>query len=200
MVDKIPPLDRLLKMLQRVPYLASKNVYRVASYFLKMDAAQLQAFCDQIIQARELLTRCLRCCCWQEKDGVCFLCTAPNRDKGLVCVVETWQELMFIERTQGYNGVYHVLNGVIAPLEGIGPDDLTITQLIERVHEGGVQEIIFAMSQTPEGEATAAYIAHKLKPYAVKITCLARGLPVGSTLEATDRVTIFKAITERRLF
>lgn len=200
MTDKIPSLDKLLKALQRVPYLASKNVYRVASHFLQMDKSQLQLFCDQLINARELLVQCSRCCCWQEKGGACFLCTDASRDQGIVCVVETWQELMVIERTQGYNGVYHVLNGVIAPLEGVGPDELTIKTLIERVQAGAVKEVIFATSQTPEGEATAAYIAHKLKPFSVIVSCLARGLPVGSSLEGTDRVTIFKAITERRPF
>ena len=129
-----------------------------------------------------------------------FLCTATDRDQTLICIVETWQELMVIERTQGYNGVYHVLHGVIAPLDGIGPDELTIKTLITRVQAGGIKEVIFATSQTPEGEATAAYIAHKLKPFSLMVSCLARGLPVGSSLEGTDRVTLFKAITERRPF
>lgn len=200
MTDKIPSLDKLLKALQRVPYLASKNVYRVAAHFLKMDKAQLQLFCEQLLLAHDRLIQCAQCCAWQEATDVCFFCTARERDQTIVCIVESWQELMVIERTQGYQGVYHVLNGVIAPLDGIGPDDLTIKQLIARVAEGGVKEVIFATSQTPEGEATAAYIAHKLKPYKIITSCLARGLPVGSSLEGIDRVTIFKAITERRPF
>lgn len=200
MIDKIPSLDRLLKALQRVPYLASKNVYRVAAHFLKMDKAQLQLFCEQLITAHDRLMQCSRCCAWQETAGNCFFCTAPEREQAIICIVESWQELMVIERTQGYQGAYHVLNGVIAPLEGIGPDDLTIKQLITRVQAGGIKEVIFATSQTPEGEATAAYIAHKLKASGVIMSCLARGLPVGSSLEGTDRVTIFKAITERRPF
>ncbi len=200
MVEKIPSLDKLLKALQRVPYLASKNLYRVAAHFLHMDKAQLQLFCDQLLQAHERLVQCAYCCAWQEKAGSCLFCTALDRDQEIVCVVETWQELMVIERTQGYQGAYHVLNGVIAPLEGVGPDELSIQKLVNRVQAGGVKEVIFATSQTPEGEATAAYIAHKLKPYTIVISCLARGLPVGSSLEGTDRVTIFKAITERRPF
>lgn len=200
MIEKVPSLDRMLKVLQRVPYLASKNLYRVAAHFLRMDTQQLQHFCEQLMQAHDRLMQCSSCCAWQEKTGTCFFCTASERDQSLICVVETWQELMVIERTQGYQGVYHVLNGVIAPLDGVGPDDLTIPRLVQRVQIGGVKEIIFATSQTPEGEATAAYIAHKLKPYTIIISCLARGLPVGSSLEGTDRVTIFKAITERRPF
>jgi len=200
MIEKIPALDRMLKALQRVPYLASKNVYRVAAHFLHIDKAQLNHFCEQLLQAHDRLIQCNRCCAWQEKMSTCFFCTAPDRDQSLVCIVETWQELMVIERTQGYQGAYHVLNGVIAPLDGIGPDNLTIGQLVSRVQAGGIKEVIFATSQTPEGEATAAYIAHKLKHSGVLISCLARGLPVGSSLEGTDRVTIYKAITERRPF
>jgi recombination protein RecR len=200
MIDKLAPLDQLLKILQRVPYLASRNLYRVASHFLSMDPQQIQHFCDVLLSARNALTRCAVCFCWQEKDHACVFCDAEQRMQHIVCVVETWQELMAIEKTRGYEGVYHVLGGVISPLEGIGPDDLSINVLIQRVSQGVVQEIILATNQTPEGEATATYIAHKLKGSGVKVTCLARGLPVGSSLEGVDRVTVYKALAERRLF
>jgi recombination protein RecR len=111
--------------------------------------------------------------------------------------VEQWFDVIAIERAQGYTGVYHVLNGAISPLDGIGPDDITIEALISRVYNG-VEEIIFALNQTPEGEGTSAYIASKLKGYTIKVTCLARGLPVGSSVGSMDRVTVFKAISERR--
>jgi recombination protein RecR len=114
-------------------------------------------------------------------------------------VVETWQELLAIEKTGGYRGVYHVLGGVISPLEGIGPENLTINQLLNRVHEGAT-ELILAMNQTPEGEATSAFIASKLKGKSVVISCLARGIPVGSSLEYMDRLTLHKALSERRPF
>lgn len=118
----------------------------------------------------------------------------------MVCVVETWQELLAIEQTKGYNGVYHVLGGVIYPLNGVGPEDLSIEPLIARIKRQQITEIILALSQTPEGEATASYIASKLKGISVTISCLARGLPVGSSLGMMDRVTVFKALSERRPF
>lgn len=199
MIDNLPTLVQLLKNLQQVPYLASKNIYRVADYFLQMDQHKAEQFCKIIIEARKNLIQCATCFAWQEKERSCLFCSAAKRDQDLVCVVETWQELLAIEKTGGYTGVYHVLGGVICPLEGVGAEDLSISPLVIRV-EGGVREIIFAMNQTPEGEATSAYIASKLKGLPVTISCLARGLPVGSSLEAMDRLTVYKALSERRPF
>lgn len=199
MLYDLPTLAQLIQFLQQVPYLASKNVYRVAAHFLQMDKPALEQFCAMLLMAKDNLVLCESCFFWQEKQRACVLCTSSRRDQSLVCVVESWHEVLAIEKTQGYGGVYHVLGGVICPLEGIGPDDLTIQQLIARI-DSGVTEIILATNQTPEGEATAAFIASKLKGSSVKITCLARGLPVGSSLGAMDRVTIYKALSERRLF
>ncbi|MCX5922272.1 MAG: recombination mediator RecR [Candidatus Dependentiae bacterium] len=199
MIDKLPTLVQLLKNLQQVPFLASKNIYRVASHFLHMDNARAEQFCAIILEAKRKLTQCVTCFSWQEKDRDCLFCAAIKRDQRVVCVVETWQELLAIEKTGGYNGVFHVLGGVICPLEGVGPEDLTIVPLVKRV-DSGVTEIILALNQTPEGEATAAYIASKLKGMPVVISCLARGLPVGSSLDAMDRLTVYKALSERRPF
>lgn len=199
MVDNLPSLVRLLKNLQQVPYLASKNIYRVADYFLTMDPIKAEQFCAMILEAKKNLLKCSICFAWKEKERSCQFCAAVKRDQKMVCVVETWQELLAIEKTGGYGGVYHVLGGVICPLEGVGVEDLTIEPLITRV-DTGVTELILAMNQTPEGEATSAYIASKLKDKNVIISCLARGLPVGSSLEAMDRVTVYKAISERRPF
>jgi len=199
MIDKLPTLVHLLKNLQQVPYLASKNIYRVASHFLHMDYARAEQFCNIILQAKRKLSQCSTCFSWQEKDRECLFCSAVKRNQNIVCVVETWQELLAIEKTGGYNGVFHVLGGVICPLEGVGPEDLTIHHLAPRV-ESGVTEIILALNQTPEGEATCAYIASKLKGMSVTISCLARGLPVGSSLESMDRLTVYKALSERRPF
>jgi recombination protein RecR len=124
---------------------------------------------------------------------------SKRRDQSIICVVETWQEVFAIEKTNGYMGVYHVLGGVISPLDGIGPEDLTIEQLIQRVANDN-KEIILALNQTPEGEATAALLAQKLKKSGVAVSCIARGLPVGSSLGTMDRVTIYKALAERRPF
>jgi recombination protein RecR len=136
---------------------------------------------------------------WKERDKNCLFCDSPKRDASVICVVETWHELIAIEKTRGYTGLYHVLGGAICPLEGIGPEDLSINLLITRINEK-VKEVILATNQTPEGEATATYIAHKLKNKSIIISCLARGIPVGSQLESMDHVTVFKALSERRPF
>ncbi|MEX2438186.1 MAG: toprim domain-containing protein, partial [Candidatus Babeliales bacterium] len=145
------------------------------------------------------IVACDVCCVWKERERPCLLCTDPKRNHRLICVVETWQELLTIEKTGGYHGVFHVLGGALCPLDGIGPENLFIGQLLARCTEN-VEEVILATNQTPEGEATAAYIASKLKSKPVKVSCLARGMPVGSSLEYMDRLTVYKAISERRPF
>ncbi len=198
MLQDTPSLTKLLKTLQQVPYLASKNIYRVASYFLYLEEAKIDQFCAALKEAKNNITLCGICFSWKEKDRNCSLCTNSRRDQSLICVVETWQELLAIEKTGGYTGVYHVLGGAICPLEGVGPENLNILPLIRRVEANQISEIILATNQTPEGEATASYIASKLKHTQVKISCLARGIPVGSSIEAMDRVTVYKALSERR--
>ena len=200
MLHELPTITQLIKVLQQVPYLASKNVYRVTDHFLNLDVQKMEQFCAALLQAKQRIIKCEICFCWREKDSKCYFCSSSKRDQHIVCIVETWQELLAIEQTKGFTGVYHVLGGVIYPLEGIGPEDLTIEQLVTRSKKDEIKEIILALSQTPEGEATAAYIATKLKDTNVQITCLARGLPVGSTLGAMDRLTVFKALSERRPF
>lgn len=199
MIEQLPPLAQLVRQLQQIPYLASKNLYRVANYILSMDTRQAEQLCKAIVDAQLLMMRCQRCCVWKERDKNCLFCDSPKRDALVICVVETWHELIVIEKTRGYTGLYHVLGGAICPLEGIGPEDLSITTLIARIDEN-VKEVILATNQTPEGEATATYIAHKLKNKSITISCLARGIPVGSQLEAMDHVTVFKALSERRPF
>lgn len=199
MLSDVPTLNQLIQLLQQVPYLASKNVYKVASYILDMGKPQLEQFCASLLKAHDQLLICATCFFWKERTRECLFCSSHRRDQALICVVEQWYDLLAIEKTQGYMGVYHVLGGAISPLEGIGPEDLTIASLIKRV-ELGAREIILATNQTPEGEATAAFIGSKLKHLSVKITCLARGLPVGSSLAGMDRITIYKALSERRTF
>jgi len=199
MLERITSLSNLLKCLQQVPYLASKNLHRVATHFLNMDEQNLEKFCALLLLAKKNVARCEVCFSWKEITDGCLFCSNEKRDKSIVCVVETWQELLSIEKTGGYNGVYHVLGGVVCPLDGIGPEDLTISQLINRV-ESGIKEVILATNQTPEGEATASYISSKLKNKDIKISCLARGIPVGSSLEFMDRLTVYKALSERRPF
>ncbi len=200
MLEEIPSLVQLLKNLQQVPCLASKNIYRVAAHFLKMDSVKLEQFCGALRSAQEKVKQCPICFSWQEIDRGCPFCSSARRDHTIVCVVETWHELFSIEKTGGFTGLFHVLGGVICPLDGVGPEDLTIDQLERRVHDKDIKELILAMNQTPEGEATAAFIAHRLRESPVKLSCLARGIPVGSSLEYMDRLTLYKALSERRPF
>lgn len=200
MIEELPSLAYLLKILQQIPYLASKNLYRVASHFLTMPPQQLAQFCAALELIQKKLKKCDICFYWREANAQCVFCSSSKRNQALVCVVETWQEVLTIEKTRGYDGLYHILGGSISPLEGIGPEDLTIDALEKRVIEKSISEIILATNQTPEGEATAAYIARKLKGNNIIISCLARGLPVGSSLEGMDRLTVFKAMSERRPF
>ncbi len=209
-MDGLPTLQLLLRQLQRVPYLASKNLYRVAQHFLSLSPEQLELFCRALREAQVNLTRCNRCCAWQERTAGCLFCDAPKRDHTAICVVETWYDLTAIERSGGYNGEYHVLGGALSPLDGIGPEDLSVDVLIQRItpvdedqntgQPAKAREVILAMNQTPEGEATASFVARALRGKPVTITCLARGMPVGSTLEFMDRLTLNKALSERRNF
>jgi recombination protein RecR len=200
MIDKMPHLVKLVRQLQQVPYLASKNVYKVVQYLLDMNPAKAEQLCSIILDAKEHIQKCQTCWVWKEKSQDCSFCSHPQRDKSVICVVQTWQDIIAIERTSGFQGVYHVLGGLLSPLEGVGPEDLTISHLINRSINTDVKELIFAFNQTPEGEATSSYIAQRLKDYNVSISCIARGLPVGSSLESMDRVTVFKALSERRPF
>lgn len=202
MNDQLPTLTKLLKQLQQVPYLASKNLYRVAHHFLHMDAQRLAQFNAILQEAHTGLKKCSICCAWQEKHGSCVYCSSTKRDTTTICVVETWYDMFAIEKTGGFTGVYHILGGALSPLDGITPEDLSVSALLGRLV--ACTELIFALNQTPEGEATMAYIARKINlaypERAFKITCLSRGVPVGSSLESVDRVTVFKALAERRLF
>lgn len=200
MFKELPTVARLLQHLQRIPYLASKNVYHVVEYFLRLRPDQIEQLCLLLAEVKKKVGQCDTCFAWHEYVLGCTFCMSTTRDKSLVCVVETWQELLSIERTNGYTGVYHVLGGVISPLDGVGPEHLTINQLLKRVETSAITEVVLATNQTPEGEATAAFIATKLASKSVKLSCLARGLPVGSSLDAMDRITVYKALSERRAF
>lgn len=199
-MEKLQSLQQFLRHLQQVPYLASKNLYRVAEYFLMLDQEKTELFCAALLRLKETLEQCSDCFVWKDKTGSCLYCHSSQREKTIICVVETWHDLLAMERAGGYKGLYHILGGSLCPLDGIGPEELTIHDLLRRVQEQSIEEVILAMNQNPEGEATAAYIAHKLKESAVRITSLARGVPVGSSLEYMDKLTLFKALTERRPF
>lgn len=205
MHEQIQSITQLIKQLQQVPYLASKNLYKVLNHFLEMDPARAQQFCKVLMDAKSNLAKCFNCGIWKEAKLDCAYCQSKKRDQKTICVVETWEDFIAIEKTGGFNGVYHVLGGAISPLDGISAEDLTVEQLVKRVinsqdGQSEISEIILAMNQTPEGEATSVYIANKLKKLNIKISCLARGIPVGYPLGAMDRITVYKALSERRPF
>lgn len=198
-IEKLPTIKRLMRHLQQVPFLASKNMFRVAGHFLKLEKERVDQFCNVLQDVKKNVTACSRCFVWQEHGIGCMFCDDPFRNKEQICVVESWQELLVIERTEGFSGLYHVLGGIISPLDGIGPADLYIDELVGRVNSD-VKEIILAMNQTPEGEATAAFISRKLKDTGVRVSCLAKGVPIGSNLEFIDRLTMSKALADRKPF
>ena len=197
MSQSLPSLQKLIRHLQKVPYLASKNVYRVASYFLTADADAVASLCQAILETKQNIVSCRECFNWTEGGELCAICTSPARDKGVVCVVESWHDLMAIEKTAGFLGCYHVLGGALNPLEGIGPDKLSFGLLFERIARGQISEVILGTNPTPEGEATASYLATKLHPLGVTLSKFASGIPTGASLEFMDKLTISKALQGR---
>lgn len=204
MFADLPTFQRLIRQLQRVPFLASKNVYRVAVYFLMSDKKNIEQFCQTLIDVKASVRFCKECFnmteTGQDNDALCSICSSAKRNKHVICVVETLHDLFAIENSGGFNGVYHVLGGALCPLEGVGPDNLTVDSLVKRLRSNKVDELIFATNPTPEGEATASYIFSKIKDLSLPISRLASGVPIGSNLEYMDRVTISKALTCRRPF
>lgn len=200
MISQLPSLQKLVRQLQRIPYLASKNVYRVAAHFLHADQQTVDALCQSIVEAKRNIFMCEKCFNWTEKSSLCSICSSPRRDAHIICVVETWHDVWALENAGGYQGVYHILGGVLCPLEGVGPDHLTIKPLLQRIETDSIQEVIFATNPTPEGEATASYIHSKMKQLGIQISRLASGVPTGASLEYMDRVTISRALQGRRPF
>ncbi len=198
MTRSLPSLHALIGNLQRIPYLASKNVYKVAGYFLEVSDHDIEKLCTALREAKKNIRSCIRCFNWTEKEDLCLICSDQKRNQTIICVVETWYDLIAIERAQEYDGVYHVLGGVLSPLMGMGPDEIRIKELLSRLDET-IKEVIFATNPTPEGETTASFIATKF-PVRLQVSKLASGMPTGSSLEFIDRVTINKALSGRRPF
>jgi len=190
------PLIRLIEELQRLPGIGPKGAQRLAFHILKTPREQADRLVDAVREVKERVTYCSVCNNITDADP-CVFCSSDGRDRDLICVVEEPQNVMAIEKTRDFKGVYHVLMCAISPLEGIGPDDLKIKGLIARVGNG-VREIILATNPTVEGEATAIYLARLLKPLGVRVTRIAMGVPVGSDLEYADEVTMTKALEGRR--
>lgn len=191
------PLARLIEQLQKLPGIGAKGAQRLAFHILKNPRDQAEELCGAIRDVKEQVTYCSVCNNITAADP-CALCAGATRDQRLICVVEEPQNVMVVERTREFKGVYHVLMGTLSPLHGVGPDDLKIKGLLDRVGRGGVDEVILATSPTVEGEATALYLARLLKPLGVRVTRIAMGVPVGSDLEYADEVTMTRAMEGRR--
>ena len=197
--DGLPPaMTRLVKELSRLPGVGEKTASRLAFNLLNRPREEVIALAEALLEMKERVGLCSEC--FGLSDTVrCRICDDPAREHDLICVVEGPADLMAIERARSYNGVYHVLHGAIAPLDGIGPDDIKIRELTARLRDVGViREIIVATNATVEGEATALYLAKVLKPLGVRMTRLARGLPAGGDLEYSDSATLSSALTGRR--
>jgi recombination protein RecR len=190
------PLVRLIEQLQRLPGIGPKSAQRLAFHILKNTRDDAERLVDAVREVKERVTYCSVCSNITERDP-CAFCTSGDRDRQIICVVEEPQNVGAIEKTREFKGMYHVLMGALSPLQGVGPDDLKIKELLARV-TNGVAEVILATNPNVEGEATAIYLARLLKPLGVKVTRIAMGVPVGSDLEYADEVTMHKAMEGRR--
>ncbi len=191
-------IDELTDSFSRLPGIGKKSAGRLVNYILRADGAWVQRFARQLATLQEKIRPCAICGSWTESD-MCPLCSDPLRDHSLICVVEQPQDVATIESAHEYSGVFHVLGGVIAPLEGVGPDQLRIAQLSERVRGGDVKEVILATNPTVEGDTTALYIQRLLTQYeGVRVTRLASGLPVGGDLEYADKLTLARSFRGRQ--
>jgi recombination protein RecR len=191
------PLSRLVEQLQKLPGIGAKGAQRLAFHVLRNPRDEADALCQAILDVKEQVTYCSTCNNITAVDP-CVYCTGPTRDGKVICVVEEPQNVLVVEKTREFRGRYHVLMGVLSPLHGVGPDDLKIKGLLDRVGAGGVEEVILATSPTVEGEATALYLARLLKPLGIRVSRIAMGIPVGSDLEYADEVTMTRAIEGRR--
>jgi recombination protein RecR len=190
------PLEKLIEEFSKFPGIGRKGATRMAYQVLSMSDADATALAQAIQNAHTRLHRCRICQDYTENE-VCGLCAANNRDVSTICVVENPRDVQAFERTREYRGLYHVLHGLISPMDGVGVDQLCVKELLARLHDGKVKEVIMAMNPTVEGEATAMYLAKLIKPLGIKTTRLAYGLPVGASLEYTDETTLYRALSGR---
>ena len=192
-------LENAVNEFAKLPGIGRKTALRLVLHLLRQEEFSVENFGNAIIKLRKEIKYCHVCHNISDSD-TCSLCSDPNRDDSIICVVENIKEVMVIENTHQFKGRYHVLGGVISPMDGIGPSDLEIDSLVKRVSEGGIQEIILALSATMEGDTTNFYIFRKLAPYNIKISILARGVSVGDELEYTDEITLGRSIINRMPF
>ena len=197
MEDLAAPMSRLVDELKRLPGVGSKSAQRMAFHLLGVEKADAARLAQAVLDMREKIQLCTRCNNLSE-DAICHFCKDPNRSSKTLCVVEQPHNIIVIERTRQYNGRYHVLHGVLSPLRNIKPEDLKLKNLLERLREDEVVEIIIATSPTSEGQATASYLAQLLKPLGVRVSRIGMGVPVGTELDFVDEATMMEAMEGRR--
>ena len=199
-IDFVPtaqPVSRLIEEFNKLPGIGPKTAQRLTYFLVRMPEKEARALAEAILAVKEKIVFCSVCYNITDSDP-CLICRGEGRDKTKICIVEEPLDILALERTREYNGLYHVLHGVISPMDGIGPDDLKIKELLKRVENGGVEEVILATNPSLEGEATAMYIHRLLAPLGVRVTRLARGLPVGADLEYADEITLTRALEGRQ--
>ena len=192
-------LEKAVSEFSRLPGIGRKTALRLVLWMLRQDDDQVDRFAEAVTRLKHEIRYCSVCHNISDSD-VCPICADPRRDASVVCVVENIQDVMAIENTQQYHGLYHVLGGIISPMDGIGPSDIEVDSLVERVKAGGVSEVILALSPTMEGDTTTFYLYRKLAPTGVRVSVIARGIAVGNELEYTDEVTLGRSIMNRTLF
>ena len=198
MARNVIPLTNLIEQFERMPGIGHKSAQKLAFYVLGMPDEEAKRFAENILLAKEKIHRCKVCCDLTDND-ICSICEDEQRDHSVICVVESSKDVIAIERTREFNGLYHVLHGSISPMSGIGPDEITIKELIARLSDDRIKEIIMATNPTVEGEATAMYISRLIKPMGIKVSRLAYGVPVGADLEYADEITLTRALEGRQI-
>ena len=192
-----PSIEKLIEAFEKLPSIGNKTAARLAFYMLNSSKEETDEFVSAIINAKKNLKYCSKCYNISDTDP-CTICENPKRDQTVICVVEDVRDIIAMERTHEFKGVYHVLHGSISPMNGIGPEDIKIKELLARLMDGQVKEIILATNPIVEGEATAMYLSKLIKPLGIKVTRIAHGIPVGGDLEYTDEITLTKALEGRR--
>ena len=191
-----PSIEKLIESFEKLPSIGHKTAQRLAFYMLDQSKEEIKEFTDSIINAKNNLKFCSKCFNISDTDP-CNICSNPKRDGSIICVVEDVKDVIAMERTHEFNGLYHVLHGSISPMNGIGPENIKIRELLARLMDGTVKEIILATNPRVEGEATSIYISKLVKPLGIKVTRIARGIPIGGDLEYTDEITLAKALEGR---
>ena len=192
-----PSIEKLIESFEKLPSIGHKTAIRLAFHMLDLNEEETNEFINSITDAKKKLKYCSTCFNISDTDP-CPICSNPKRDSSVICVVEDVRDIIAMERTHEYKGVYHVLHGTISPMNGIGPDDIKIKELLNRIRDTKVKEIIIATNPRVEGEATSIYLSKLIKPLGIKVTRIAHGIPVGGDLEYTDEVTLMKAMEGRR--